>query len=286
MEQYADHPGARRISRLAKRRQPEGWKSPRPPARAVLVSEVKSDPVPAVSWPRANGPAAGRARAGGASQGSPAGDAEDPATGPCGWCRRLREQGARVPGTTASRRSLDAAGFDENLAWVARGYFFWDRDRKALKVARRAIARSRGRVPLAYWWGGLAAWRLGEYRDAAMLFRVLAESKSVTPWMVSAGGYWASRAYRAAGESGHVVPMLRAAARHPRTFYGLLAITALGRRPTLDFGMRRLAQGTSTRCSPCNPSAGAGPEPGGRARAGREPSCADSPTGCRPGCRW
>ena len=34
--------------------------------------------------------------------------------------------------------------------------------------------------------------------------------------------------------------MLRAAARHPRTFYGLLALTALGERPPLDFGMRRI----------------------------------------------
>ena len=243
MEQYADHPGARRISRLAKRRQPEGWKSPRPPARAVLVSEVKSDPVPAVSWPRANG----------RRQAAPGPEGRRRVRRP--EMRKIQQQvRALVSDGYVSKAlafleqqrrdgSLDAAGFDENLAWVARGYFFWDRDRKALKVARRAIARSRGRVPLAYWWGGLAAWRLGEYRDAAMLFRVLAESKSVTPWMVSAGGYWASRAYRAAGESGHVVPMLRAAARHPRTFYGLLAITALGRRPTLDFGMRRLGAG-------------------------------------------
>ena len=131
--------------------------------------------------------------------------------------------------------------FDENLAWIARGYYFWDRDQQALEVARRAIARSGARVPLAYWWGGLAAWRLGQHRDAAELFRALAESRSVTPWLVSAGGYWASRAYREAGEAGRVAPMLRAAARHPRTFYGLLAITALGERPPLDFGMRELS---------------------------------------------
>ena len=54
MNAYADHPGARRVYRLAKKRQPEGWKSPKKPARAVLVSELKSDPVP-VTLRSANG---------------------------------------------------------------------------------------------------------------------------------------------------------------------------------------------------------------------------------------
>ncbi len=241
MEQYADHPGARRIFRLAKRRQPEGWKSPRAPARAVLVSEVKSDPGPAAWQPRRNG----RRQA-----------APDPEDRPRARSPKAREVQQRVRALVSEgyvtkalgflegqRRKglLDVASFDESLAWVARGYFFWDKDRAALKAAGRAVSSSGDRVPLGYWWGGLAAWRLGEYREAAKHFRVLAESKSVTPWLVSAGGYWASRAYRAAGESRRAVPMLRAAARHPRTFYGLLAIAALGKQPPLDFGMRRLS---------------------------------------------
>ncbi len=237
MEQYADHPGARRIFRLAKRRQPKGWKSPRPPARGVLVSEVKSDPVPAVSQPRRNGRRPGP---------------PDPEGRPGARSPKVRETQQRVRALVSEGhvtealaflegQRLDATSFDESLAWIAKGYFFWNEDRKALKTATRAVARSGQRVPLGYWWGGLAAWRLGEYLEAAKYFRVLAESKSVTPWLVSAGGYWASRAYRAAGESRRAAPMLRAAARHPRTFYGLLAITALGKQPAFDFGMRRLS---------------------------------------------
>ena len=240
MNEYADHPGARRIYRLAKRRQPEGWKSPRPPARAVLVSEVKSDPVPLEWRPRANGRRQATAVAKDRSRTRRPGFRE--------IHKRIRSLVSDGYVTKALRfleeprhvRLLDAAGFDENLAWIARGYFVWDRDHAALKVARRAIARSGDRVPLAYWWGGLAAWRLGRHHVAGEFFRALAESRSVTPWLVSAGGYWASRAYQAAGESKRAVPMLRAAARHPRTFYGLLALTALGERPPLDFGMRRI----------------------------------------------
>ena len=240
MNEYADHPGARRIFRLAKRRQPKGWKSPRPPARAVLVSEVKSDPVPLRWRSRANGrpPAAVDAEARSPAHRRAFRDVHK-------QIRKLVSNGyvtkaLRWLESPGQRRSLDAVSFDENLAWIARGYFVWDKDHEALKVAGRAIARSGDRVPLAYWWGGLAAWRLGRHHAAGEFFRALAESKSVTPWLVSAGGYWASRAYQAAGESKRAVPMLKAAARHPRTFYGLLALTALGERPPLDFGMRRI----------------------------------------------
>lgn len=241
MEQYADHPGARRIFRLAKRRQPEGWKSPRPPSRGVLVSEVKSDPVSGVWRSHANG------------RHLTASEPEDRPRSRPPEARRIQQQVRKMVSEGYVTRALafleqqrhdgllDVTSFDEGLAWIARGYFFWNKDRQALKAAAQVMERSGDRVPLAYWWGGLAAWRLGEYRKAARCFRVLAESKSITPWLVSAGGYWASRAYRASGDPRRAGSMLRSAARHPRTFYGLLAITALGRRPHLDFGMRRLS---------------------------------------------
>lgn len=241
MNAYADHPGARRVHRLAKRRQPKGWKSPKPPARGVLVSEVKSDPEPLTRRQRADG----RQRTTAA--------ARDRSRARRPEVRHIHKQiRTLVSGGYVTKalhfleqprhvRLLDAVSYDVNLAWIARGYFFWDRDREALEVARRAMKRSGGRVPLAYWWGGLASWRLGQYHDAAKYFGALAESRTVTPWLVSAGGYWASRAYQAAGESGRVVPMLRAASRHPRTFYGLLALTALGERPALDFDLRQLS---------------------------------------------
>ncbi len=237
MEDYADHPGARRIYKLAKRRQPKGWKPPRHPARAVLVSEVETDPFPVVSRPHPNG----RRTAAGSSR------TERPEVREIQ--RRIRTWVASGHVTRSYRfldqphhvRLMGAVSFDESLTRIAAGYFFWNEDRKALKTASRAVARSGHRVPLGYWWGGLAAWRLGEYHEAARRFRALAESKSATPWLVSAGAYWASRAYRASDKPQRVEPMLRVASRYPRTFYGLLAITALGRRPPLDFGLRRLS---------------------------------------------
>ena len=240
MEAYADHPGARRVYRLAKRRQPKGWKSPRSPARAMLVPELKSDPEPAAGWRR------------GEDRREVARETGERSRKLVPEAREIRRQVWRWVSSgqvTKAYRfleargrdgTLDAVSFDENLVWIARGYFFFGKDRDALAVAHRALARSGDRVPLAYWWAGLASWRLGKPSVAAGYFRDLAESRSVTPWLASASGYWASRSYRAAGKSARVVPMLRSAARHPRTFYGLLALTALRRQPSLDFGMRRL----------------------------------------------
>lgn len=241
MEKYADHPGARRVFRLAKRRQPKDWKSPRPPARATLISAVKSDPVSAEWRPDVSAryqPAPGTERRHRAHRPEVRAIQQR--------VRELVSDGfvTKALGFLEEQRRNGRLGdiaFDESLAWVARGYFFWNKDRQALGVAVRVASRSGNQVPMASWWGGLAAWRLGKNLRAAQFFRVLAESKSITPWMVSAGGYWASRAYRAAGESRWVAPMLSVASRHPRTFYGLLAITALGKRPALDFGMRRLS---------------------------------------------
>ncbi len=237
MEAYADHPGARRIYRLAKRRQPEGWKSPRSPARAMLAPELESDPEPLTVR------AGGEPRRRDAGRGAPAlsREAREVRRTVQRWVSKGRVTDAlRFLESRGREGLLDAVTFDDTLVWIARGYFVFGKDREALALAQRALARSNRRVPLACWWAGMAAWRLGKPLAAGDYFRQLAESRSVTPWLASAGGYWASRSYQAAGKPDRVVPMLRAAARYPRTFYGLLALTALRREPSLDFGMRRL----------------------------------------------
>ena len=240
LRDYADHPGAQRIYRLARRRQPKGWRPPRRPAARQPAPELGFDRSPAASRQPPIDPRDAVRKAAGHST------AER---------RRIRQVRQQVRQWLASGyvtrslrfldrprnvRLMDPLSFDEILVQIAAGYFLWDRDRKALNVANRAVARSGRLVPLARWWGGLAAWRLGEHREAARHFRALAESEWMTPWLVSAGAYWASRAYGEAGQPERVKPMLRAASRHPHTFYGLLALTALGERLPLDFDLPRL----------------------------------------------
>ena len=171
MEAYADHPGARRVFRLAKRRQPEGWKSPRPPARAVLVSELKSDTEP-VSWLARAGDGRRMARENGARAKTLSPEQQAIGRKVRAWVSRGRVTPAyRFLEEQGRHDRLDAVTFDENLVWIARGYFIFGKDREAFTVARRAVTRSGRRVPLAYWWGRAGGVAPGAARRCGLVVR-------------------------------------------------------------------------------------------------------------------
>ncbi len=134
--------------------------------------------------------------------------------------------------TRALKRLQNAAPSrerDQLQAQVARGYLQAGKVVQAFEVAREAAFRSGHLVPQAGWIGGLAAWRMGRYEDAAQLFESSATALKASPWQVSAGAYWASRAHMRAHNPQQVSFWLEKAAAHPRTFYGLIATRALGR---------------------------------------------------------
>jgi soluble lytic murein transglycosylase-like protein len=90
-------------------------------------------------------------------------------------------------------------------------------------------------VPDAHWWAGLVAWRLRQYDVAAEQFSALANSRTGDSWVVAAGAYWAARAYLVDRQPDKVVPMLRLAAAHPMTFYGVLGQEALALQHVIDW---------------------------------------------------
>ncbi len=240
MDAYADHPGAKRVYVLAKKRRPKGWKAPKRPAGVTLGSAKGERPPKSIAQQRATDIARAKAIAGKRSRAQR---------------REIRQVQRKIRRWVANgfvtrslehlqskrnTRLFDPVSFDESLAKVAAGYFFWGKDQDALLVAERAAARSGEVVPIAHWWAGLAAWRLQQYDTAARHFHALAASKSASVWSVTAGGYWASRAYLVGGRPERVNDVLRLAARYPRTFYGLLAVNALGLEPPLDWELPAL----------------------------------------------
>ncbi len=78
------------------------------------------------------------------------------------------------------------------------------------------------------WRLGLAAWLKHDYPVAAKHFAALARSSDASVWDVTAGAFWAARAYARSRDPGPVDDMLVLAANYPRTFYGLLAARQLG----------------------------------------------------------
>jgi len=88
--------------------------------------------------------------------------------------------------------------------------------------------------PARPWNAALAAFRNGQYATAAKGFESIARIPKASPWVLSAGAYWAARANMLAGQPQKVTPWLEEASRHSRTFYGLLARETLGLEPDLD----------------------------------------------------
>ncbi len=231
MAEYADHPDAPRLYKLARHRQPKNWRAPKPPVRV---------PAPAV------------------------GDTENRIQVP--GKKRNRAQRRRVRdlkriirsrlrrgftlavkkliNTKELKRLFSTAEYDQAKARLGQGYFLAGRDGWALMWAGQAAARSGLVLPEAHWTAGLAAWRLKKFETAAGHFAAIAGNGKASSWLVSAGAFWAARSYLVSRQPEKVNPFLKAAAGHPRTFYGLLATRMLGRDMSFRWAVPPLAEGT------------------------------------------
>jgi soluble lytic murein transglycosylase-like protein len=134
--------------------------------------------------------------------------------------------------------------FLEMSTMLAFRHFLDGNNEAALKWARRAADRD---MPMAHWVIGLTSWKTGDYQTARDHFEYLALSDEATPWWLSAGAFWAFRTnlYIAQHENSgnsmltddidYAKIWLRAAAEHPRTFYGLLANRVMGQEAVFDW---------------------------------------------------
>jgi soluble lytic murein transglycosylase-like protein len=138
------------------------------------------------------------------------------------------------------RRLLTEAEQDHFLTRIAAGLFARDDEAGALRISREAAARSN--APRAYWVAGLAAFALEDFASAAGHFEDLARLPRAHAWEVSAAGFWAARSHLRAKRFDRVDPWLEVAAKHPRSFYGLLAIRSLGRGMPFNWEMPETTQ--------------------------------------------
>jgi soluble lytic murein transglycosylase-like protein len=223
LEQYADHPDADRVYRLALRRRPPGAPHPEGPVRGYLAgagqelqergsisyrSALERTPGQQTlveSWRDAIAAlvAAGRA-----------GDAE-----------RELERADVAP-------LLDPVELDLARWSVARGHLASGNHYEALMLAARAAAGSGSIVPEIRWTAGLSAWRLGRMHLAAWHFAKLAQAESAMPAERARAAFWAARSYLVQMRPQLVSRYLRLAATG-RDFYGLLARGILS-RPLAD----------------------------------------------------
>ena len=222
MKRYADHPGARRVYRLARKRQPARARAPERPVRR-------------------NGGAAAEAGA------ADTGEYLTPRKRNAAMRREARRLQAHVRRhvrdgrLAAAVKHLESRAYRDLLdeteiailrAGVAGGYFRRGRDENALALASESAGRARAYEPMVDKYAGLAAWRLDRRTDAAVHFGALAESRTASEREIAFGAFWAARAHLAGRNPERATRYLRIAAERPRTFYGQLARRLLGERGT------------------------------------------------------
>ncbi len=233
MADYADHPQAKRIHKLAIKRRPRNHLGPKEPeiTDGLLNQEAVN---------RGGETYQSTKRLGKKGRRSAARLKQDIRR----KVLRTRLSAAEklIAGKSA-KRLLDQVERDQATASVAAGWYHYGNDEKAYDLASRAASRSGEHVPIAHWTAGLAAWRMGETEQAAEHFQALASSAKVSDWNLAAGAYWAARANLKLKRPTEMSRWLRIAADYPLTFYGLLAREALGQVTDFVFADRPVNDG-------------------------------------------
>ncbi|MGQ0664219.1 MAG: transglycosylase SLT domain-containing protein [Pseudomonadota bacterium] len=220
LDQYADHPDAPTIYRLAQRRAPTGAPPLKRPAGEALSAGWSAEDL----GPPLDPPAPpGLALAGEAQMRAAALKAQIRA--------RLREgevaAASQLLHTREAARLLSAGEYDHLKAQIAAGYFTHGEDGKAIELASEAAQRSGHIVPRANWIAGLALFRQEKFAKAAGHFEALARTPDGQAWDLAAGAFWAARSQSRSKNFAVVNYWFALAAQHPRTFYGLLANRSL-----------------------------------------------------------
>lgn len=161
--------------------------------------------------------------------------------------------GARLllDGVDATLSTAARAEWRQKVAW---SYYIENRDADAFAQARSVAEGGSGAwVPEGAWVAGLAAWRTGDCRDAAIGFAQANQSPDVE--LSAAANYWLARTFVRCRQPAQAAAALRRAARHDETLYGMLALEQLGQtlpakhtRPDLtEADWQRLQRAPNTR---------------------------------------
>jgi len=124
------------------------------------------------------------------------------------------------------RMTIPDKEYDAMSVTLATVYMLDNYNKLAWQWVQKATKRSDD--SMGYWVGGLAAWKMKQYKNAVSFFTKLGAKRTSDEWLVSAGAYWAYRSYMKLGKKTEAQKWLRVASIYKRTFYGMLANYQLG----------------------------------------------------------
>ena len=223
LDQYADHPDATTIHRLARKRRPSGARAPlRPQTRRWRTQDDISWLHPELQrdYDTARNPAEVRRIE--------------------NYIRYLNKndrptQALNYINAPQYRNQLTTAQYDRIRSWIAESYYYNEKLGKARQIATEVAARNGDKAVMSYWIAGLTSWRSGDYTAAASHFSRMAEVEWQEPRLRAAAGFWAARSALATGTPEHVTRYLTVSARYPYTLYGQLALGQLGQQSGISW---------------------------------------------------
>lgn len=133
------------------------------------------------------------------------------------------------------RPQLSEGEYAKLIETIATSAYVSNQSPVAYAITQNASASGVTMAPLVDWYGGLAAWRLQKFDDAASHFERLAQSSNVNNWTRSAGAFWAARSYMAAEKPQRVADMLELSANTGATLYGMISSRLLGRNTDITW---------------------------------------------------
>lgn len=148
----------------------------------------------------------------------------------------------RLLRTREASHLLSDGEYDYLKARIAAGWFAQGNDTHALELASEAASRSGLVVPRANWIAGLSLYKEGKFSDAARYFVALARTPNAKSWDLAAGAFWAARAYLQARRPEVFNYWALQAAQYPQTFYGMLAARTMSVAPAIDWDPPALSQ--------------------------------------------
>ncbi len=129
--------------------------------------------------------------------------------------------------SSKANKVMDEVEIDIIYSKIAAGFLYSRKFDHAIDLAISSSDRSGLYVPQSSWVAGLAFWQKNNFKKAAEYFERISNSPYASGWLSSAGSYWAARSYKRLGNDEKAIGALKNAAKHSKTFYGLIATHSL-----------------------------------------------------------
>jgi len=235
MKMYNDLPQAKRIYRLAIRRMPDGYRSPKVPISALGIKQDSEQTKKTLTKYASKKQLTKNQRS--EKNLLISNIRKRVNTGwPTGALKLLNQKN--------TQKLLDSVEIDQQKEKIAKGYFLANKNELAIRYASEALDRSPNHVAFANWTAGLSAWRLQDYVLASEFFSNFSISQSSNPWHEASGAFWAARSFGKLKNYKEINFWLSKAAKHTGTFYGQLAIEILGIENPIDWADEKIHSDT------------------------------------------